>query len=82
MLDFNHIGNYFLLTQIGRNATPYNFREFMKELVNEENYSKKENDPKVLKIKKTGRSESSTSTMKASGMEMGLIDEKKMFSNQ
>merc|ERR1719510_661111 len=73
ILDFDHIGNHFLLTQIGRNATPYNFREFMKELVDEDNYSEKEKDPKVLKIKKTGKSASNASTMKANEMQMDLI---------
>jgi len=75
ILDFNHIGNYFVLTQIGKNATPYNFREFMKELVNEEHYSEKEYDPKVLKIKQSRIYESNTSIMKPNGGRMHLMAE-------
>lgn len=75
MLDFDHIGNYFVLTQIGKNASPYNFREFMKELVNEEHYSEKEYDPKVMKIKQSGRYASNTSIMKTNGGEMHLMAE-------
>jgi len=75
ILDFGHIGNYFVLTQIGRNATPYNFREFMKELVNEDHYSEKEYDPKVLKIKQSRRYESNTSIMKPNGGRMHLMAE-------
>ena len=33
ILDLDHIGNWYLLTQIGRNATPYAFREFLNEVV-------------------------------------------------
>lgn len=29
LLDFDHIGNWFILTQIGRNSTPYTFRRFL-----------------------------------------------------
>jgi len=31
-LDFDHIGNWFLLAQIGRNSTPYSFRDFLNEV--------------------------------------------------
>ena len=32
-LDFDYIGNWFILLQIGRNSTPYTFREFLDEVV-------------------------------------------------
>ena len=31
-LDYNHIGHRFVLGQIGRNSTPYNFRAFLDEV--------------------------------------------------
>lgn len=31
LVDFEHIGNWFLLTQIGQNANPYKLRTFIKE---------------------------------------------------
>ena len=47
IIDFDHIGNYFVLTQIGRNATPYTFRKFLDEVVDRSDETKKkdkEND--------------------------------------
>ena len=32
-LDFDHIGNFFVLTQIARNVTPYTFRKFLDKVV-------------------------------------------------
>merc|ERR1711944_159403 len=40
-LDFEHIGNWFLLSQIGQNANPYKFREFLKEARKLEDSKKK-----------------------------------------
>lgn len=40
-LDLEHIGNWFLLLQIGQNANPYKFREFLKEAKKLEDSKKK-----------------------------------------
>ena len=36
-LDFEHIGNWFLLIQMGKNTNPYKLRVFLKEARNAEN---------------------------------------------
>ena len=48
-LDFDHIGNYFVLTQIGRNATPYTFRKFLDEVVDRPFTNKENGEEKTKK---------------------------------
>ena len=64
LLNFDHIGNWFLLTQIGRNSTPYTFRRFLDEIVGTKTDEKKELRQKE-KTKKT-----------IENVEMGLMDTK------
>ena len=72
-LDFDHIGNYFVLTQIGRNATPYTFRKFLDEVVdrpNKTNEKEKEKTEKTIVV----IDESNEATWNISGMKMGHMD--------
>ena len=48
-VDFEHIGNWFLLIQIGQNANPYKLREFLREAKNAE-HSHQNNDSKYRKF--------------------------------
>ena len=48
-LDFEHIGNWFLLIQIGKNTNPYKLREFLREAKNAE-HSRTNTDPKTRKF--------------------------------
>ena len=55
-LDFEHIGNWFLLSQIGQNTNPYTFREFLKESKKLEDSNKRY--PKNTKFKSESKSKS------------------------
>ena len=50
LLDFDHIGNWFLLTQIGRNTDPYKFREFLNEVVGKAKKVNKEKTQKTVTV--------------------------------
>ena len=47
-LGSSHIGNWFLLTQIGRNSDPYKFRQFLNELTGTTGTNKKNKKGKVV----------------------------------
>ena len=56
-LGLSHIGNWFLLTQIGRNSDPYKFRQFLNELTGSTGTNKKNE-----KVKLVDRSENNEGT--------------------
>jgi hypothetical protein len=43
-LDYEYLGNWFLLVQIGRNSTPYTFRLFLDEVVGKKQENKTEKE--------------------------------------
>ena len=47
-LGLTHIGNWFLLTQIGRNSDPYKFRQFLHELTGTTGTNKKDKKGKLV----------------------------------
>ena len=78
-LDFDHVGNFFVLTQIGRNATPYNFRKFLDEVVDRQF---KSNVNEKAKTQKTidGVNESRTDSIQTS--DTTLPSYKKLMPNE
>ena len=78
-LGYGYIGHWFVLTQIGRNATAYNFRKFLDEVVRKEYNDGKnngktqitgdENEP--LKVHGSKSSASDYHQTKGDDVEMG-----------
>jgi len=72
-LDFDHIGNWFILTQIGRNATPYTFRKFLNEVAGKrKSVNSEEEKEKKQKTNSENGLKSSPSTEKLTGNENEL----------
>ena len=75
-LDFDHIGNWFVLTQIGRNATPYAFRKFLNEVAGKR--KKIEGEKEKEKRQKTNvgnelKPSSSTEKLTGNDLELSLM---------
>ena len=62
-LDYEHIGNWFVLGQIGRNSTPYNFRTFLDEIVGKKKARKPEKEEQT-NVEKTEESKPPSSYKK------------------